>query len=223
MPMKSGLLVVLSGPAGSGKSTIAKRLVRLTPTIRRAVTATTRKPRPGEGDGVDYRFLSRDEFRRRVAADEFIEYTEFNGNYYGTPRRELAESVGAGGNVLLVIEVDGAESLKFFFPEAVFVFIIPPTPEALRQRLVGRGTESAADIERRLAIAKREMERIGEYDYLIINADPEAAALDLAAVIRTALRARIVGGELEKWSDGYFANWPATDAPAVGETPAGRE
>ncbi len=207
MPSQEGLLVVISGPAGSGKSTLAARLLRTVDSIRRAVTATTRSPRPGEEDGVDYYFLSREEFQRRIDADEFIEYTIFNNNYYGTPRKELEEKVQQGDIVLLVIEVDGAESIKFFFPDAVFIFIIPPTPDALRQRLMGRGTESAHEVESRLAIARREMHRISEYNFLIINDDQYMATLDLAAVIRAVRRSRIVGGELEKWNSGFFANW----------------
>lgn len=199
--------MVLSGPAGSGKSTIAERLAKMSANVRRAVTATTRPPRPGEADGKDYYFLSVEDFRRRIDGEDFLEYTTFNGNYYGTPRRELEANLEKGGVVLLVIEVDGAESVKFFFPDAIFVFIIPPTPEILRQRLIGRGTESEEDVERRLAIAQSEIQRVGEYDFLVINADPHMATLDLAAVIRVVKRSRITGDEVARWNAGYYADW----------------
>lgn len=215
MPNTNGLLAVLSGPAGSGKTTLAERLIRNDPKIRRAVTATTRQPRPGEQDGVDYYFLSREEFQRRIANDEFLEYTVFNGNYYGTPHKELDESLARGGVVLLVIEVDGAESIKFFYPEAVFIFIIPPTPQILKERLIGRGTESAKDVEGRLAIARREMQRIGEYDFMVINADPFMATLDIAAILRVVRRSRITSGEEVKWDEGYYAAWQSEEHAGV--------
>ncbi len=208
MPRQDGLLVVISGPAGSGKTTLVEHLIRTNPgDARRAVTATTRPPRPGEVDGRDYHFLSRDEFGRLVEEGEFLEYTVFNNNYYGTPRRALESSLARGGVVLLVIEVDGAESVKFFFPNAIFIFIIPPTPAELRRRLEGRGTESQADVEKRLAIARAEMERLGEYDFLIVNDNIGTATKDLAAVIRAVDRSLVFGGEMESWERGQFANW----------------
>ncbi len=208
MPKRDGLLVVVSGPAGSGKTTLVDNLIRTNPgEARRAVTATTRAPRPGEVDGRDYHFLSRDEFQRMIDAGEFLEYTTFNNNIYGTPWRSVESNLARGGVVLLVIEVDGAESVKFFFPDAVFIFIVPPTPAELRRRLEGRGTESQADVERRLAIARTEMERVGEYDFLIINDNLNTATKDLAAVIRAVDRSLIFGGEMEKWEKGLFADW----------------
>ncbi len=209
MPYRDGLLAVVSGPAGSGKTTLVDNLIRLDASdrIRRAITATTRPPRPGEKNGEDYYFLSREEFREMIDRGEFLEYTEFNQNLYGTPRRLLEENVAKGGVVLLVIEVDGAESIKFFFPDAIFVFIIPPTPAELRRRLLGRGTESQEDVERRLNIAKCEMQRIGEYDFLIINDDPHTATLDFAAVLRAVERSFICGDELPRWERGEFEEW----------------
>ncbi|MCD8141589.1 MAG: guanylate kinase [Planctomycetaceae bacterium] len=208
MPNREGLLVVVSGPAGSGKSTLVENLIATIPgNARRAVTATTRAPRPGEKDQVDYFFLTREDFTAMVEAGEFLEYTEFNGNLYGVPRKALEAELARGGVVLLVIEVDGAESVKFFFPNAIFVFIIPPTPVELRRRLERRGTESQTDIENRLAIAEGEMQRISEYDFLIINDNLNTATQDLAAVIRAVDRSLIFGGEMERWQAGLFANW----------------
>lgn len=208
MPNRDGLLAIVSGPAGSGKSTLVENLIREFPdSARRAVTATTRRPRPGERNEVDYYFLQRDEFLHMVDNGDFLEYTEFNGNLYGTPRYSLDKELSKGGVVLLVIEVDGAESVKFFFPDAAFIFIIPPTPAELRRRLEGRGTESRADIENRLSIARREMQRIGEYDYLIINDNLSTATQDLAAVLRAVNRSRICGDEMANWELGNFSNW----------------
>lgn len=209
MPCRDGMLAVISGPAGGGKTTLVQSLIRNDDEgrIRRAMTATTRQPRPGEVDGIDYYFLTRDEFQRMIEAGEFFEYTEFNGNYYGTPRRLLTENLAKGGVVVLIIEVDGAESIKFFFPNAIFIFIIPPTPDELRSRLIERGTESDADVANRLSIARREMQRIDEYDFLVINDDLHTATLDLAAIIRTSERSMIFGGELESWETGNFKDW----------------
>ncbi len=211
MPTKEGLLVVVSGPAGSGKSTLVERFISANPvSARRAITATTRAPRPGEVNEVDYHFLTREEFTSMAAEGGFLEYTEFNGNLYGTPRHPLDRELAKGGVVLLVIDVDGAESVKFFFPDAIFVFIIPPTPNVLRQRLEKRGTESREDIERRLGIANTEMQRLGEYDFLIINDNIETATHDLAAVIRVVDRSLIFGDELEHWEHGHFLDWKTT-------------
>lgn len=208
MPNRDGLLVVVSGPAGSGKTTLVEKLIKESGGgARRAVTATTRSPRPGETNGTDYHFLSKEEFQRMIRSGGFLEYTVFNNNFYGTPRSSIESDIAKGGVVILIIEVDGAESIKFFFPNAVFIFIIPPTPAELRHRLEGRGTESQEDIENRLAIARREMQRLGEYDFLIINDHIPTACKDLAAVIRAVDRSLIFGDELDNWEKGKFANW----------------
>ena len=228
---RGGSLVVVSGPSGSGKTSLVEELIRhraalrdkatnvlgggtnlfiaKSGEVRRAVTATTRPPRPGEEDGRDYHFLTRAAFEAGIADGAFIEFTEFNGNLYGTPRRKLEENLARGGVVLLVIDVDGAESLRFFFPDAIFIFVLPPTPDILRERLRGRGTNTEADVEGRLAIARREVSRITEYDFLIVNADLRMAVLDLAAVIRVVRRSRVNRDAQGNWEQGLFADWPA--------------
>ncbi|MDR3211832.1 MAG: guanylate kinase [Planctomycetota bacterium] len=207
MTEQDGLLLVVSGPAGSGKSTLVDKIIVADPTIRRAVTATTRPPRPGEKDGVDYFFLDRQEFTRRIDNGEFLEYTSFNHNNYGTPSRELAANLHHGGVVVLVIEVEGAAALKKAFPQALLVFILPPTRESLRHRLEGRGTESPADIEKRLVIADTEISKIENYHFLIANDNPEAAAADLGGIVKLARRFWINPGEAERWLKGYYAAW----------------
>ena len=200
-------LVVLSGPAGSGKTTLAEQYRVRFPNIRRVVTATTRSPRMGERDGEDYYFLTRDDFEAGVRSNRFVEFTQFNGQYYGTPRDALDRAMAGDGAVLLVIEVDGAESIRFFFPDAVFVFVVPPGPGLLRRRLEGRGTESPQEVDRRLDIARRELARLEEYDFLVVNNDLDQAISDLDAILRVTRRSRIVGGEAAAWEAGEFSDW----------------
>ncbi len=204
---KRGVLAVISGPAGSGKSTIAESLIANSENITRAVTATTRTPRAGEKHGIDYIFMSKEEFSNDLDAGKFIEYNEFNNNFYGTPRRELDELIGEGKTVLLVIDVNGATAIKKEFPTAVTIFILPPTESSLKERLSGRGTEDATAIKERLAIAKYEIKKITNYDYLVINDNIDDAIKDTEAILGIVSKHLLRGGELEMWKEGRYANW----------------
>src|SRR5438105_1231169 len=159
------------------------------PSLELSVSATTRSPRPGERDGVDYHFLSHDEFDRRVAAGEFVEHADYAGRRYGTLRSELERRVRGGVPVVLEIEVQGARQVRAAVPEAVQVFIAPPSPQALRARLSGRGTDDSAEVERRLRVAEEELEARAEFRHVVVNDRLEDALEELA---------RIVSGELKR-------------------------
>ena len=162
-------LVVISGPSGSGKDTVVKRLMQLHPEVELSISATTRDIRPGEKDGVNYVYLTRQEFERRIEAGEILEYAEYCGNYYGTPKSEVDKRIQSGITVILVIEVVGASSIKRMYPGAVTIFVRPPSYTELEERLRGRGTESEAEIQKRLARAVEEMEYAVDYDEVVVN------------------------------------------------------
>lgn len=168
---EAGKLVIVSGFAGSGKGTVIKELFTLSPDYRYSVSATTRSPRRGEIDGVDYCFLSSDEFAEKIKSDELLEYVEYSGNYYGTLKKPVMTMLGEGYNIVLEIEVKGAMNVKEKFPGAVMIFIAPPTFDELERRLVSRATESDEIIRKRLEISKWEINYICKYDYLIVNAN----------------------------------------------------
>ena len=173
---KKGVLFVVSGPSGVGKGTINKRLFEeFGDRVAYSVSATTREPREGEVNGREYFFISRQEFEKRVANNEFLEHAEYAGNCYGTPRDYVLSLLQRGVSVILEIDVQGAMQVKRRMPESVSVFILPPSFEELEHRLRGRGTETPEKIERRLAAAKAEMARAPEYDYQIVNDDLDAA------------------------------------------------
>ena len=180
----SGLLIIISGPAGTGKGTVVKKLLERNANIRLSVSATTRSPRPGETHGVEYFFKTRDEFEAMIADGEFIEHTQYNGNYYGTPKQAVIDMLTAGTDVILEIEVEGAGNARSVFPEAVTVFLAPPSMKVLRERLVGRGTETPESVRNRMNIAEGELKRAGDYDYIVINDTVEEAAERIECILK---------------------------------------
>jgi guanylate kinase len=178
---------VITGPSGVGKGTLIRSLFDRIAALGLSVSATTRPPRPGEQDGVHYHFLSRDEFDERVAAGDFVEWAEYSGNRYGTLRSELDQRVGEGAPVVLEIEVQGARQVREKMPEAVQVFIAPPSRETLRARLVGRGTDSPEAVERRLETADAELAAQPEFKHVVVNDRLEDAVDELVGIVESEL------------------------------------
>ncbi len=181
---------VITGPSGVGKGTLIRGLMEQLPDLQLSVSATTRAPRPGEREGVDYHFLSREEFERKVSAGEFVEHAGYAGRSYGTLRSELQERMRAGAPVVLEIEVQGARQVRASVPDAVQVFIAPPSLEVLRTRLIGRGTDDPEEVERRLRVAAEELEAQPEFAHVVINDRLEDALEQLAAIVAGELEAR---------------------------------
>ncbi len=188
----TGTALIVSGPSGAGKTTVCKRLLELEQNMRFSVSCTTRQPRPGETDGLDYYFLSRDDFERRVLNNEFLEHAEVHGNYYGTLRSEVEDHVNAGRDVLLDIDVQGARQVRASTqgtPLAQcteYAFIGPPSCAEMERRLRDRGTDSEDVIQRRLKNSRDELRAWREYDYLVINADVQEAVDMLRAIVHAA-------------------------------------
>jgi guanylate kinase len=178
---------VITGPSGVGKGTLIRSLRERVPELELSVSATTRAERPGEEDGVDYWFLDDEEFERRVQAGDFVEHADYSGRRYGTLREELERRLADGNPVVLEIEVQGARQVRAAMPEAVQIFIAPPSEEALRARLVGRGTDSPEAVERRLATAREELAAQGEFSHVIVNDRLEEAADQLEGLVRDYL------------------------------------
>jgi guanylate kinase len=178
---------VITGPSGVGKGTLIRTLIGRMPELELSVSATTRDPRPGEEDGVDYHFLTDAEFDGRVLAGDFVEHASYSGRRYGTLREELDRRLDRGIPVVLEIEVQGARQIRETMPEAQQVFIAPPSEEALRTRLVGRGTDDAAQVEARLATAREELAAQGEFGHVIVNDRLEDAVDALEALVRADL------------------------------------
>lgn len=184
--MKKGLLIVVSGPAGSGKGTVNAKLLA-SPEYAFSVSATTRPPRPNEANGKNYWFISREEFEGRIARGEMLEYTEYCGNYYGTPKKEAEEVLASGRNLILEIEVEGAMNVKRLYPEAVLIMLLPPSFAVQEARLRGRGTETEETILARLSRTREELKCLSSYDYIVVNR--EGGADDCADDIRAIVRA----------------------------------
>lgn len=187
---KQGLLIVLSGPSGSGKNTVCDRVKEENPNIWESISMTSRQPRKGEKDGVNYYFVTREEFEENIKKDNMLEYAQFAGNYYGTPRKSVQKHLDKGEDVILVIEIQGALQIKKKLPQALFVFLLPPSMRELKRRLTDRGTESEEKIVKRFETAYKEINEISKYNYVIVNDKVDNAASKLSAIIK-AERCRV--------------------------------
>lgn len=182
--MKQGRLIVISGPSGSGKTTICNSLLKLLPNLEYSVSFTARTPRRGEKDGQDYFFISKEEFQNKIKNGGFLEYAKVFDNYYGTGRDWVTEKIGQGKDILLSIDVQGAAQIRKSFPNAILIFLVPPSAKVLEERLKRRATDDPREIEKRLEIAKEEMAQIGNYDYVVINDKVDDAVSEICRIIK---------------------------------------
>lgn len=180
---KKGLLLVISGPSGAGKGTICKKLLEVSDNTKLSISATTRKPRTGEVEGVNYYYKTKEEFEKMIAEGEFLEHAQIYDNYYGTPKKAIFDELEKGNDVILEIEMQGAMQIKKAYPEAVFIFILPPSLMELKNRIVGRGTETMEQIEKRFGSAYSEIKLIGDYDYFIFNNVVEKSAEEIKHIV----------------------------------------
>ena len=180
---KKGLLVVVSGPSGAGKGTICKNFMNNNQDMLISISSTTRNPRENEIDGINYCFVTKQEFENLMHADALLEYVHVFGNYYGTPKKWVLDCVEKGKNVLLEIEILGAMKVKEKYPEAILVFVLPPSLKELKNRITARGTETVEQIENRMSRAMQEIKTIDKYDYFIVNDNLERAVEDLESII----------------------------------------
>ncbi len=186
IPSSPGQLFIVTAPSGAGKSSLIAALLKQDPRVRLSVSHTTRAPRQGEIDGQDYHFVSRTTFSTLRTENQFLEWAEVYGNYYGTARRSLEDLQNRGFDVILEIDWQGARQVRQFYPESLGIFILPPSLETLRHRLQGRGKDDPETIEKRLSLAQDDLSHENEFEYAIINADFDEALRDLAAVLRAA-------------------------------------
>jgi guanylate kinase len=180
-----GVLYIVSAPSGAGKTSLVKALLKADPAIRLSVSYTTRAPRPGETDGRDYHFVSRERFEAMLGEGEFLEHAEVYGNFYGTSKTGIERDLEGGRDILLEIDWQGAAQVKRHFPQSATIFVLPPSFHALRTRLNGRGQDSAETIERRLAAAAEDVAHADTFDYIIVNDDFDHALQDLVAITRS--------------------------------------
>ena len=181
--LQPGKLIIITGPSGVGKGTLVKLLLQRHPLLQISISATTREPRPGENDGIEYYFLSKKDFETAILNNELLEWAEYAGNYYGTPKAQVIEQLAQGNYVVLEIEVEGARAIANIFPEATRIFILPPSIEALEARIRNRGANSEESIAKRLSIAKREIAASSEFDFEIVNDELEKAINQLESAI----------------------------------------
>ena len=180
-----GLLIVVSGPSGAGKDTICQKLIKENSNIWMSVSMTTRKPRPLEKDGVDYFFVSSEEFENKINDNTFLEYASYNDNYYGTPKDKVEEKLNEGKDVILVIDINGAINIKKIIPSALFIFIMPPDMETLKNRLIGRKTESKDKVVKRFITAYNEVNNYKKYNYVVVNDKVEDAVNKVKSIIQS--------------------------------------
>lgn len=180
---KRGQLYVISGPSGCGKDTIVNSLLKKNKNLWLSISCTSREPRGKEKNGVEYFFLSREEFEKEIENDGFLEYAEYAGNYYGTPKKSIEEHLSKGEDVILVIEIQGALKIKTLLPETLFIFILPPSMKELRRRLEGRKTETKEKIDKRFLTAYEEINEVGKYNYVVVNDEVKNAVEKVSAIL----------------------------------------
>ena len=181
---KQGQLIVVSGPSGAGKDTVINEVMKKQENAWISISATSREKRPGEKEGINYYYLTKEEFEQKIEENYFLEYAEYAGNYYGTPKETIVEKLEKGIDVILVIEIQGAMKIKELIPEALFIFIMPPSENELMKRLKGRKTEDKKKIIERFNIAYKEINEVTKYNYVVINDEVKEAALKIKAIIK---------------------------------------